>query len=268
MKRIGRRIGVEEGSAFVISILVLFVLSVLGLALMLTTSTEKDIAINYRWGEQAFFNADAALEYGKNVLASYALLNADFTAILPPARADATVPSNAAPWGTAHPDGGACSPATAGCRDYQYFIDQCPQGGGPCTRVYIGRVLRRQDGTQAMWDFRLPAGTAGDLDNDGAADIEGTYTLWVRRPIVGTRDYGSLPNEDDKVVLTAEGTAPGAQGAGAGRPTSLRRLEMSLRLPTAGVEGSDYDDSTNPSDASSPGDSYGGSGGGGLTTVQ
>jgi hypothetical protein len=251
--------GSNEGSAFVISILVLFVLTVLGLALMLTTSTEKDIAINYRWGEQAFFNADAALEYGKNVLASYALLNADFTAILPPARPDATVPNNTAAWGTAHPDGGACSPATAGCRDYQYFIDQCPQGGGgPCTRVYIGRVLRRQDGTQAMWDFRLPAGTPGDLDNDGAADIEGTYTLWVRRPVVGTRDYGSLPNEDDKVILTAEGTAPGSQGAGAGKPTSLRRLEMSLRLPTAGVEGSKYDDSTNPSDDSTPGSSYGG----------
>ncbi len=256
---IARRMGRNEGSAFVISILVLFVLTVLGLALMLTTTTEKDIAINYRWGEQAFFNADAALEYGKNVLASYALLNADFTAILPPARGDATVPNDTAAWGTAHPDGGACNPSGAGCRDYQYFIDQCQLGGGgPCTRVYIGRVLRRQDGTQAMWDFRAPAGTAGDLDNDGNADIEGTYTLWVRRPVVGTRDYGSLPNENDKVILTAEGTAPGSLGAGAGRPTSLRRLEMSLRLPTSGVEGSKYDDSSNPHDDSTPSAGYGG----------
>ncbi len=256
---IARRMARSEGSAFVISILVLFVLTVLGLALMLTTSTEKDIAINYRWGEQAFFNADAALEYGKNVLASYALLNADFTAILPPARNDATVPADTAAWGTAHPDGLACNPTAGGCRDYQYFVDQCqPGGGGPCTRTYIGRVLRRQDGTQAMWDFRLPVGTVGDLDNDGAADIEGTYTLWVRRPIIGTRDYGSLPNENDRVILTAEGTAPGALGAGAGKPTSMRRLEMSLRLPTSGVEGSKYDDSTNPHDDSAPGATYGG----------
>ena len=264
---IARRMGRTEGSAFVISILVLFVLTVLGLALMLTTSTEKDIAINYRWGEQAFFNADAALEYGKNVLASYALLSADFRTILPPPRpSGSTTVTNGAGWGDAlPPDPGACDPATAGCRDNQYFIDQCPPGGGgPCTRVYIGRVLRRQDGTQAMWDFRLPAGTPGDLDNDGAADIEGTYTLWVRRPMVGDRDYGDpvAGTENDRLILTAEGTAPGAQGAGAGRPTSLRRLEMSLRLPTGGVEGSQYDDSTNPSDDSTPGSGYGG-----LTTV-
>ncbi len=240
----------NEGSAFVISILVLFVLTVLGLALMLTTSTEKDIAVNYRWGEQAFFNADAALEYGKNVLASYALLNADFNAILPPPRpSGSTTVVNGAPWGDALPvDPAACDPTAPGCRDNQYFIDQCPQGGGPCTRVYIGRVLSRQDGTDAMWDFRMPVGTVGDLDNDGAADIEGTYTIWVRRPMVGDRDYGDpvTGTENDRVILTAEGTAPGAAGAGAGRPTSVRRLEMSLRLPTAGVPGSEYNSSENP----------------------
>jgi hypothetical protein len=252
----------NEGSAFVISILILFVLTVLGLALMLTTSTEKDIAINYRWGEQAFFNADAALEYGKNVLASYALLNANFTAILPPFRSsgNTTVPYGAT-WGPAHPEPLACTPSTPGCRDYQYFVDQCPGGAvQPCTRVYIGKVLRRPDGTQAMWDFRNPVGTPGDLDNDGAADIEGTYTLWVRRPMVGDRDDGdpAASEVDGRLILTAEGTAPGAQGAGAGKPTSLRRLEMSLRLPTAGLKGSKYDDSTNPSDDSTPGGSYGG----------
>ena len=36
--------GNETGSAFVISILVLFVLSVLGLALMLTTTTEASLS--------------------------------------------------------------------------------------------------------------------------------------------------------------------------------------------------------------------------------
>lgn len=257
MKSMTQRMKGNEGSAFVISILVLFVLTVLGLALMLTTTTEKDIAINYRWGEQAFFNADAALEYGKNVLAAYALTNQDFQGILPPPRANATVADNTQPWGTAVP-GGGCTPTTPGCRDFQYFIDQCPTAApGPCTRIYIGRVLPRLDGTLAMWDFRAPAGTPGDLDNDGNPDIEGTFTLWVRRPVVGTRDYGSLPDENDRVILTAEGTAPNAQGAGAGKPTSLRRLEMAVRLPSQGIEGSKYDDTSNASDDSEAGSTYG-----------
>ena len=237
----------DKGSAFVISILVLFVLSVLGLALMLTTSTEKDISINYRWGEQAFFNADAALEYGKNVLASYALVSSDFSAILPPARADVTVADDTQPWGAAHPEGGGpCDPTAGGCRDYQYYVDQCPAPGvGPCNRVFIGRVLRRPNGTQAMYDHRAPAGMLGDLDGDGTADIDGSFTLWVRRPLVGTRDYGSLPNEEDRVILTAEGTAPTAD-VGTGRPVSVRRLELSVRLPTQGAEGVSKSDASNP----------------------
>jgi PilX N-terminal len=259
MKSMTQRMKGNEGSAFVISILVLFVLTVLGLALMLTTTTEKDIAINYKWGEQAFFNADAALEYGKNVLAAYALANQDFSGILPPARVDATVANDTLAWPNGIPDPAACNPATAGCRDYQYFIDQCQVGGGgPCTRVYIGKVLPRPDGTLAMWDFRAPGAMAGDLDNDGAADIEGTYTLWIRRPVVGTRDYGALPNENDRVVLTAEGTAPNGQGAGAGKPVSLRRLEMAVRLPSQGIEGPGYDDGTNPSDKTKSKKAYGG----------
>ena len=78
-------------------------------------------------------------------------------------------------------------------------------------------------------------------------------TLWVRRPIVGTRDYGAIDATNpaglnDRVILTAEGTAPGAMGAGAGRPVSLRRLEMIVRRPTAGIEGDQYGRVTGGSD--------------------
>ncbi len=228
----------DEGSAFVISILVLFVLTVLGMALMLTTTTEKDIAINYRWGEQAFFNADAALEYGKNVLAAYLVANNDFSAVLPPPRSDVTVPRATAAWGAAHPEPGACDPASAGCRDYQFFADRCPP-----------------DGTLAQYDFRMPGGApAGDLDGDGTADLEGTTTLWVRRPVVGTQDYGApsgaLPSgRHDRAILTAEGTAPGAMGAGAARPVSVRRLEMTIRRPSTGIEGDIYSDTSRASSA-------------------
>jgi hypothetical protein len=246
----------EEGSAFVISILILFVLSVLGMALMLTTTTEKDIAINYRWGEQAFFNADAALEYGKNVLGDYLLRDGDFKNVLPRPRNLVTVANSDAPWGDAVPDDASCDPSVPGCRDYQYFVDHCPPGGaGTCVRVYIGKVLVRPDGTLAQYDFRLPGtAVAGDLDGDGTADVEGTVTLWVRRPVVGTKDYGFPDGGDelnDRVILTAEGTAPGAMGAGAGRPVSLRRLEMVVRRPSSGIEGDEYGKVTNSSESAS-----------------
>ncbi len=77
-----------------------------------------------------------------------------------------------------------------------------------------------------MYDFRAPAGTPGDLDNDGNQDIQGTATVWVRRPILGDADYGFSDNKHDRAILTAEGTAPNAQGFNTGRPVSLRRLEM------------------------------------------
>ena len=254
----------DEGSAFVISILVLFILTVLGMALMLTTTTEKDIAINYRWGEQAFFNADAALEYGKNVVAASLLNNGDFAALLPPARADVTVPSSGAAWGVGHPDAGACTRTTFGCRDYQYYVDRCqPDGSGPCVRIYIGRVLTRPDGTLVQYDFRQAgASVSGDLDGDGEADLEGSITIWARRPVVGDRDYGAPTPQDplgrhDRVILTAEGTAPGAMGAGAGRPVSLRRLEMTVRQSSSGLEGDDYSDTSRASDSGRRRTTYG-----------
>ena len=236
----------ERGSAFVVSILVLFVLSVLGLALMLTTTTETDISVNYRWGEMAFFNADAALEYGKNVLASYAVLDGDFRGALPPPRAPGDM-------GDVPADVEACSdPASAGCRDYQYFIDQ-----DDGTRIYIGRVLRDPATTEPIqFDFRSPGtGVRGDIDGDGTIDIEGTVTLWVRRPIEGDADYGyddtgAVPEgiAHDIVILTAEGTAPNWLGAQGGRPGSLRRLEMTVRIPVSGASGDTYSDITRGSD--------------------
>ena len=56
-----RRAG-EQGSALVVAMLSLMLLTALGLALMLTTASEMTIAANYRDGQEAFHAADAALE--------------------------------------------------------------------------------------------------------------------------------------------------------------------------------------------------------------
>ena len=238
----------ERGSAFVISILVLFVLSVLGLALMLTTTTETDISVNYRYGEMAFFNADAALEYGKNVLASYAVLDGDFVNALPPPRGPSGPILMDAPPIDAAVDCGDTS--VPGCRDYQYFIERDAN-----VRIYIGRVLRDPvSNLPIQFDFRDPGnGIRGDIDEDGTIDIEGTVTLWVRRPLAGDQDYGydtviAEGVAHDRVILTAEGTAPNWQGAQGGRPGSLRRLEMTVRIPSSGASGDRYADVTKGSD--------------------
>jgi hypothetical protein len=224
----------------VISILILFVLSVLGMALMLTTTTETDISVNYRWGEMAFFNADAALEYGKNILAAYALRDGDLRNALPPPRGPGQMMNPPA-------DPIACpDPATAGCRDYQYSLVQ-----GPNT-VYIGRVLRNLANQPVQYDFRQPvAGDArGDVDNDGTADVEGTVTIWIRRPIAGSEDYGFSTNLSEQAILTAEGTAPNYEYAeGTSRPGSLRRLEMTISLASnSSVAGDRYSDPTKGSE--------------------
>ena len=238
----------ESGSAFVISILVLFILSVLGMALMLTTTTETDISVNYRWGEMAFFNADAALEYGKNVLSAYALRDGDLRTTLPPPRPPGQVfVIQDAAWGEAIPET-PCFRTTAGCRDYQYFVDTGPNADGLYTRTYIGRVLRDVNNRAIQYDFRQPiAGdTRGDIDNDTVGDITGTVTLGVRRPIFGDHDIGT----NDTAILTAEGTAPNYEfAAETGRPGSVRRLEMTVTIAsTSGVAGSRYSDVTRSSD--------------------
>ena len=103
---------------------------------------------------------------------------------------------------------------------------------------------------------------SGDLDGDGEADLEGSITIWARRPVVGDRDYGAPTPQDplgrhDRVILTAEGTAPGAMGAGAARPVSLRRLEMTVRQSSSGLEGDDYSDTSRASDSGRRRTTYG-----------
>lgn len=245
----------ESGSALVISILIMLVLSVLGMALMLTTTTETDISANYRWGEMAFFNAEAALEYGKNVLAAYALQDTDFRNVLPEPRGPSqTCQMTDSPAGC---DPGACGdPRAPGCRDYQYQLD-LDEGNpvGVHRILYIGRVLRdfNMVNRPIQYDFRQPvAGDArGDIDGDGTMDIEGTVTLWVRRPVIGDHDYEG----NDRAVLTAEGTSPNFDYIpGGSRAGSVRRLEMTISIaPQSGVSGSDYSDVTRASDPNGTG---------------
>src|SRR5688572_15110507 len=98
--RSGRR--TESGFALILAILALMLLTFLGLTLATTTSTELQIATNYRWSQQARYNAEAGIEAAKS-----ALRTINWAAVLPAPR-PATWPGNAAPAG---PGGGAAAPS-------------------------------------------------------------------------------------------------------------------------------------------------------------
>src|SRR5512134_2636913 len=70
MRKNGRteRRSLEGGFALVLALLALLLLTFLGLTLAVTTSTELQIATNYRWSEQSRYVAEAGIEAGKIML--------------------------------------------------------------------------------------------------------------------------------------------------------------------------------------------------------
>ena len=60
--RWGRRVGDERGAALITALMAMLLLTALGLALVLTTTTETMIAGNFRNGQEALYAADAGLE--------------------------------------------------------------------------------------------------------------------------------------------------------------------------------------------------------------
>ena len=79
----GRGRSRQAGFALILAILSLMLLTFLGLTLAATTSTELQIATNYRWSQQALYNAEAGLEAAKLLLAQIARVDGDFRNILP-----------------------------------------------------------------------------------------------------------------------------------------------------------------------------------------
>lgn len=176
----------EQGIALVLALLSLMLLTFLGLTLATSTSTELQIANNYRWSQQAFYNAEAALEVGKKVLAT-----ADWNSILYVPRTTAWDPS-VAPLVSAD---GTNSPAN---RNYEnWSCDWRSHGAG------FGRLLN--DGSIVYSDRTTAYGQR----------INGAFTLWVRRPVVGQNDGTYLDaGNADTVILTAEGVAPYSDASG------------------------------------------------------
>jgi len=199
--RTGRADG-QEGFALVLAILALLLLTVLGLSLAATTSTELQIATNYRWSQQALYNAEAGVEAGKAILR-----NVSWTAILPAAR----TATPGAPWdgktSAGSPGGGATPtysrPDQWGNPSRNFENSSCDQKG-----FGMGYGVVLDDGSaNAPYQYVGAAQTFGQ-------NLNGSFTLWVRRPLNFRADtkLDDYSLDSDNLVLVSEGVAPFTEG--------------------------------------------------------
>jgi Tfp pilus assembly protein PilV len=185
----------QAGFALILALLSLMLLTFLGLALATSTSTELRIATNYRWQQQALYNAEAGIEAGRSLLRGM-----NFETILAPARA--------ATWTGEDP----VSPNTAGgsaiapnARNDQWGNASRNFEGWPCDRRGNGMgygVVLDDGGTNAPYQYKSTI---------FGQTLNGAFTLWVRRPVLPSEanatfsDYGV---DNDHLLLVSEGVAP------------------------------------------------------------
>jgi hypothetical protein len=200
----------EQGFALILAILALMLLTFLGLTLATTTSTELQIATNYRWSQQALYNAEAGLEAARVVLSNVADTATQWTAQLPGARGG--------PWAP----GGAPPPVEAPVgRDF--YRSDCDDRAG----IGYGRVV--DDGAVRY----------ENVDSFEGQTLNGAFTIWIRRPLrVNNAGEYSDDTRNDALVVVAEGVAPytGTGDAFTRARQAVRVLETRFAL-ALGTEG-------------------------------
>ncbi len=190
----------EGGFALVLAILSLMLLTFLGLTMATTTSTELQIATNYRWSQQALYNAEAGLEAARIVLSNVADVSDGWLSTLPAARPG--------PWPQGTPAG---PPGPAVGRDYDR--SDCDDRGG----VGYGLVLVD------------PGRRYENVSDFGGQSLNGAFSVWVRRPLkVDTQGMYSDDTHNDVLVIVSEGVAP-YRGAG-GTMDALTRSRQAVRV--------------------------------------
>lgn len=214
----------EAGFALILAILALMLLTFLGLTLAATSSTELQIATNYRWSQQAFYNAEAGLEVAKLMMSDWPV-NSKFDSILPPKRAGSwnlsTLPAaDADPGGT--------------------------DAFGNALRNYESRACdnRSNVGYGLVWATGGPSAPYQAVSQAYGQPLNGAFTLWVRRVVelsdAGQYSYLGGANEDTDFIVTSEGVAPyGGQAAGgaqafASANQAVRVLETRLARAQGG----------------------------------
>ena len=199
----------EGGFALILAILALMLLTFLGLTLAATTSTELQIATNYRWSQQALYNAQAGIEVGK-----LALMSADWTTILPaPRSAAASLPSPTAP---------LSRPDSSGNASRNFEAQSCDAAVG---NEGYGVVL-----DAGVGDANSPY---QNLTTFRGQTLNGAFTLWVKRVLIDTGGQHLDDPDNGSLIMTSEGTAPYVAGTGGALAftqanRAVRILEMRL----------------------------------------
>ena len=213
----------EAGFALILAILSLMLLTFLGLTLATTTSTELQIATNYRWSQQALYNAQAGLEASKLLLSNVARTGSNWGLLVPVAR----VAPWAAPINSQNLGAPVALPTGAAARDYER--SNCTPGDR--TGIGYGVVLRAADpltSTPTRWE---------NISSFMGQGLNGAFTVWVRREVVAdtsgrfTDDATAAPTA---LVITSEGVAPyvGASTAFSRANQATRVIELTLALVT------------------------------------
>jgi hypothetical protein len=218
----------ERGFALVLAILSLMLLTFLGLTLATTTSTELQIATNYRWSQQALYNAEAGLEAARIVLSNVADITDGWLNQLPTQRTDTggaplwwVEGTGSGPW-TAPTGPPPTGDPTVGD---DFYKDTCDTRGG----VGYGRVL---EDTAASVRYE-------DVDTFEGQTLNGVFTIWVRRGLqVDNAGQFADSDRNDALIIVSEGRAPywgaGTAFTAARQATRVLETTFSLGLDTTG----------------------------------
>lgn len=203
--------GGQGGFALVLALLALMLLTFLGLTLAMTTSTELQIGTNYRWSQQALYNAEAGLEAGRAVLTQVG----DGQLVLPSARAITWDPAT-----VSNPALGTPVPRfTLGIsRNFEGFsCDKWGNGAG------YGQVLV---------DPNNPGAPFENVSTVFGQRLSGGFTVWVRRELTMAPQAFADNPVGENIVVTAEGSAPfrGDLTASGGAGAGFMRANRAVRI--------------------------------------
>jgi hypothetical protein len=225
----------EAGFALILAILALMLMTFLGLTLATSTSTELQIATNYRWSQQAYYNAEAGIEYGKSLLR-----NMNWTLLLPTPRMGGSEA------------GCATSGPSTGFKCW--WLDTTanenpptepppynrPDSQGNPTRNFENALCDHFGGGMGYGVVLDDGGGFGPYQNvtniPGIPALNGSFTIWIRRDQIANDDgsFSDAPEGGNlDLVITSEGTAPysGANSALAfvQKNRAVRTLQATLR---------------------------------------